>query len=120
MLLQLIGLPIVAIIPFLWPLLAWLKGRSRRKGDAISTGELYTASLLELGPLLAYRLWMDKQLNVPWYYAFTHPLAAAMFEGIIAQSTWRVLTRKGVDWRGRQYYGNGGGTAKEITSIGSS
>lgn len=117
-LLQLIGLPMVAIIPFLLPLLAWLKGRSRRKGDAISTGELYTASLFELGPLLAYRLWMDKQLNVPWYYAFTHPLAAAMFEGILAQSTWRILTRKGVDWRGRQYYSNGAETAREITSIG--
>ena len=111
-LLQLIGLPMIAIIPFLLPLLVWLKRRSMRKGNAISAAELYTASLLELGPLLAYRLWMDKQLNVPWYYAFTHPLAAAMFEGIIAQSTWRVLTRKGVDWRGRQYYGKGGETAK--------
>jgi hypothetical protein len=27
-----------------------------------------------------------------------------MFEGILAQSAWRVLTHKGVDWRGRQYY----------------
>lgn len=113
-LLQLIGLPMVAIIPFLLPLPAWLKGRSRRRGDAISTGELYTASLLEFGPPLAYRLWMDRQLNVPWYYALTHPLAAAMFEGILAQSTWRILTRKGVDWRGRQYYGNGGETTKEM------
>jgi len=34
----------------------------------------------------------DKELDVPWYYAFTHPLAGAIFEGIIAQSAWRVLT----------------------------
>lgn len=36
--------------------------------------------------------------------AFTHPLAGAVFEGILAQSTWRVLGHKGVDWRGRNYY----------------
>ena len=38
------------------------------------------------------------------YYALTHPLAGALFTGILAQSTWRVLTGKGVDWRGRRYY----------------
>jgi chlorobactene glucosyltransferase len=61
-------------------------------------------TLLELGPLLAYRMWLNGAMQVPWYYAFTHPLAGALFEGILAQSTWRVLTRKGVDWRGRTYY----------------
>ncbi len=113
-LLQLIGLPIVTIIPFLLPLLGWLKGGSRRKGDSISTGELYSAALLELGPILAYRRWIDKVLNVPWYYAFTHPLAGALFEGVLAQSTWRVLMRKGVDWRGRHYYSAREETAKAI------
>ena len=113
-LLQLIGLPIVTIIPFLLPLIGWLKGGSRRKGDSISTGELYSAALLELGPILAYRRWIDKVLNVPWYYAFTHPLAGALFEGVLAQSTWRVLMRKGVDWRGRHYYGAREETAKAI------
>jgi chlorobactene glucosyltransferase len=66
-------------------------------------------------PLLTYRLWMDKQLKVPWYYAFTHPLAGALFEAILAQSTWRVLTHKGVEWRGRQYYSGGGETALKST-----
>ncbi|HAH00601.1 MAG TPA: hypothetical protein DCL75_17510, partial [Ktedonobacter sp.] len=61
---------------------------------------------------LAYRIWMDKNLRVPWYYAFTHPLAGALFEGILAQSTWRVLTHRGVDWRGRQYYGDAGKATK--------
>ena len=70
----------------------------------VSSGELNAAAMLELGPLLAYRLWVNKELRVPWYYAFTHPLAGALFEGILAQSTWRVLTHQGVNWRGRQYY----------------
>jgi chlorobactene glucosyltransferase len=113
-LLQLIGLPIVSIVPFLLPLLGWLLGRSKQERGITST-ELQSAALAELVPLLTYRLWMDKQLKVPWYYAFTHPLAGALFEGILAQSTWRVLTHKGVDWRGRQYYGGGGKNARKIT-----
>ncbi len=74
--LQLIGLPMVAIVPF----------------------------LLELGPLLAYHISIDKELKVPWYYAFAYPLAASIFECILAQSAWRVLLHKGIDWRGRRYY----------------
>lgn len=102
-LLQLIGLPIISILPFVL-LLAGFLGRKKQRPGAISPGEMRVAAQLELGSLLSYRLWMDKQLRVPWYYALTHPLAGAMFEGILAQSAWRVLTHKGVDWRGRQYY----------------
>jgi chlorobactene glucosyltransferase len=102
-LLQLIGLPVVSIVPFLLPFIGWLRGRSRRT-RGVSSGELNAAAMLELGPLVAYRLWVNKELRVPWYYAFTHPLAGALFEGILAQSTWRVLTHQGVNWRGRQYY----------------
>ncbi|MFL5625453.1 MAG: hypothetical protein ACJ788_07630, partial [Ktedonobacteraceae bacterium] len=81
----------------------WLRRRDLRT-SGISAAEINTASLLAMGAPVAYRLWMDKNLRVPWYYAFTHPLAAALFEGIIVQSAWRILTHKGVDWRGRQYY----------------
>ncbi len=105
-LLQLIGLPMVAIVPFLLPVLGWLCRREPRN-PSISAGEISTASLLAIGAPVVYRLWMDKNLRVPWYYAFTHPLAAALFEGILVQSAWRILTRKGVDWRGRQYYDGG-------------
>lgn len=100
-LLQLIGLPMVAIAPFLLPL---LRGTRKSRKKAILPGEATLAAMLELTPLLAYRSWVDKNLRVPWYYALTHPLAGALFEAILAQSAWRVLTHKGVDWRGRQYY----------------
>ncbi len=102
-LLELIGLPAIAIIPFLLPLVAWLMGMRGRKGSVLPA-EISLAGMVELIPLLAYRFWLDKGLKVPWYYAFTHPLAGAMFEGILAESAWRVLTHKGLDWRGRQYY----------------
>lgn len=97
-LLQLIGLPMVSIMPFLLPLLSLISRKN------IPRTEIGLATLLELSPLLAYRTWLDRELQVPWYYALTHPLAGALFEGILAQSTRRILTRKGVDWRGRQYY----------------
>lgn len=106
-LLQLLGLPIISIVPFVLLLIGLLRrqGDKKRRSGAVSSNEVRVAAVLELGPLLGYRLWMDKQLGVPWYYALTHPLAGAMFEGILAQSAWRVLSHKGVDWRGRQYYG---------------
>jgi chlorobactene glucosyltransferase len=139
-LVQLIGLPVISIVPFLLPFLG-LRVTSRGVGlprpkhlnddsllnqdfgrgkptPLLVTGRMNTrysrgicpreisiAALMELTPLLAYRLWLNKSLNVPWYYAATHPLGGALFEGILAQSAWRIITHKGVDWRGRQYYG---------------
>jgi chlorobactene glucosyltransferase len=101
----LIGLPMVSIAPFLLPVLAWVLNRFPAfKQRRIAPSEVALATLLELAPLLAYRLWVNKELEVPWYYALTHPLAGAIFEGILAQSAWRVLTNRGVDWSGRQYY----------------
>ena len=79
--------------------------RQAVRGKVITSSEISAATLLELGPLLAYHMSIDKELKVPWYYAFAYPLAAFLFEGILAQSAWRVLLRKGIDWRGRRYYG---------------
>lgn len=124
--LELLGLPMIAIVPFLLPLLAWLSWRTRSthstqhtrhsKGarcsghterthtSCLTPHELTLAAALELGSVLSYRRWLDRNLDVPWYYAFTYPLAAALFTGILAESAWRVLTHKGVDWSGRTYY----------------
>jgi chlorobactene glucosyltransferase len=100
--LQLIGLPAVSIVPFLFPFLAKLV-RTGQEGD-ISRLERTLGTTVGLVPLLAYRLWLNRQLGVSWYYVLTHALAGAVFTGILGQSTWRVLTKRGVDWRGRQYH----------------
>lgn len=102
-LLELIGLPMVAIVPFLLPLIIWIASRFVRE-KPLTASEIGAATLLELGPLLSYHVSIDKELHVPWYYAFAYPLAASFFECILAESAWRVLRRKGIDWRGRQYY----------------
>ncbi len=104
-LLQLIGLPMVTLAPFLLPLL--LLFSKTRRALHLASKEACALALLELAPPLAYRWWEDSALEIPWYYAFTHPLAGMLFEGILAQSAWRVLSGKGVDWRGRRYYTNG-------------
>jgi chlorobactene glucosyltransferase len=99
--LQLIGLPMISLMPFLLPLLMLLSGgwRGSRNGR-----QSLLLAVLELGPLFAYRTWLNRMMGVPWYYTLTHPLAGAIFTGILGQSAWRVLTGKGVDWRGRQYH----------------
>ncbi len=99
---QIIGLPMVTVIPFLLPLFPEL---ARLLGEhSISRKEALLATILELSPLAAFRAWMNKGLGVRWYFTLTHPLAGAMFTAILSQSAWRVLTRRGVDWRGRQYH----------------
>src|SRR5207253_9997896 len=53
-LLQLLGLPMISVVPFLLPFIAWLRGRSLHK-QGISVNEMRAAALLELGSALAYR-----------------------------------------------------------------
>ena len=101
-LLQLVGLPAISIAPFILPLLARLT-RGRKNAQEIGAQEAWIATTLELTPLLAYRTWLNRQMDVPWYYSLTHPLAGALFDGILGQSALRIITKKGVDWRGRQY-----------------
>ena len=109
-LLQLLTFPIIAVVPFLLPFYALYVGLTckRNTKGGVSTREASLAAIIELTPLLAHRAWTNQNKNVPWYYALTHPLAAVIFEGILAQSMWRIVTGKGVDWRGRQYYNSGG------------
>ena len=99
--LMLLGLPMISIVPFLLPLLA--RSRKLQQAVHITSAEAAITGTLEISSILIYRKWVNQWLNVPWYYAFTHPLAGALFDTILAQSAWRVLTGKGLDWRGRQY-----------------
>lgn len=102
--LQVLSLPLVTVLPFLLPALLLFGRVNDNKTRKARSTQAALASLLELGPLCVYRMWINKEMRVPWYYTFTHPLAGLLCAGIMAQSTWRVVRRKGVDWRGRQYY----------------
>lgn len=93
-LLMIAGLPMVCIAPFVL-LLAGLLGRKT---------SVVLAGAVPVGAILAYRTRLDRQLHVPWRYALTHPLAAAIFTGILSRSFWRKWSGRGVDWRGRTYH----------------
>lgn len=92
-LLMIAGLPAVCIAPFV----LLLVGLLRRKAS------LALAGAVPVGAIVAYRTRLDQQMRVPWRYAWTHPLAAAIFTGILGRSLWRKWSGRGVDWRGRTY-----------------
>jgi chlorobactene glucosyltransferase len=89
--LMLVGLPLSCILPFA----LLFGGALARRRDWLLAGALPSAAAL------IYRRWLDRRLGVPARYAWTHPLAAAVFTGILARSCWRVITGRGVEWRGR-------------------
>jgi hypothetical protein len=42
-------------------------------------------------------------MGISSWYAFTTPLGAAIFAAMMITSAFRVLTGKGVTWKGRLY-----------------
>ncbi|GCE45607.1 chlorobactene glucosyltransferase [Thermosporothrix hazakensis] len=92
---QIVGLFMVTVMPFLLPLLL-LSRRWRKTALAVS--------LCELLPLGLYRSWLNQNTGIPERYTLTHPLAGLIFMGILGQSGLRILTGKGVEWRGRRYH----------------
>lgn len=90
---MLVGLPAIAIVPFALPFAALSR---RYRGAALAGCAAAISALL-------YRARLDAGLGVPRRYAWTHPLGAAIFTGILARSFWRVRSGRGVSWRGRTY-----------------
>jgi len=106
----------VAVGPFCWlgagvsaVLASAARGtlpRVLRPRDLFRWGPLAIAfaGMIQTGMLLLYRWRVDRHLDIPPGYTFTHPLGALLFEGIMFRSMWRMLRGHGVEWRGRQYY----------------
>lgn len=87
------------VLPF-WPLLGifwYLNG-----GNLLALVVIIEALLL-----WAYIIYARARVAVgmrisPWY-ALTTPLGAAMFTAMMLTSTWKVISGKGVTWKGRTY-----------------
>lgn len=84
----------------LWPLLGaiwYLNGG----------GWMAAAVLIEASALWAYLVYMRAKvavnMNISPAYAFTTPLGAGVFGAMMFTSAWRVVSRKGVTWKGRIY-----------------
>jgi hypothetical protein len=51
-----------------------------------------------------YLAWRNEQeVGVPGRYAFTMPLGAMLFNALVCYSAYRVLSGRGVNWKGRVY-----------------
>ncbi len=95
----LLGLLVSLALP-LWLLgsLVWL-GYGGGSEAAILSGE---ASVL-WGYLLWKRLQACRAFGIPGWYAFTFPLGALIFTAMMFVSAYKVLSGRGVVWKGRRY-----------------
>jgi chlorobactene glucosyltransferase len=91
---------ITAILLPIWPLLGiyWYLH---------SGGWMTVAVILKSIVLWAYiiyaRAGVAQQMKISPWYAFTTPLGAGVFAAMMFTSTFRVLSGKGVMWKGRTY-----------------
>ncbi len=63
------------------------------------TGE----ALLLWGYLIFWRVRVLRDMRIPAWYALTIPLGAGVFAAMMFVSTWKVLSGRGVVWKGRRY-----------------
>lgn len=87
------GLPAVTVGPF-----ALLLGGLLRRD-----WRLALAGAAPVAALLGYRAYLDRMLEIPLRYGWTHPLGGVVFTGIMARSFWHRLRGETVPWRGRSY-----------------
>ena len=73
---------------------------------ASSNGEstvILAESLLLWGYLLFWRVQASRGMGIPVWYALTTPLGAAVFGAMMVTSAFKVISGKGVVWKGRRY-----------------
>jgi chlorobactene glucosyltransferase len=60
-------------------------------------------SLILWAVLVYARAQVARGMKISSWYALTTPLGAAVFGAMMFTSAWKVLTRRGVTWKGRTY-----------------
>jgi len=60
-------------------------------------------SLLLWGYLIYMRAKVATNMKISPWYALTTPLGAGVFGAMMFTSAWKVVSRKGVTWKGRTY-----------------
>jgi chlorobactene glucosyltransferase len=91
---------IAALFLPVWPLLGFFWYWNGGGWMAIS---VITKSLIVWGALLRARINVSRELGISKRYALTVPLGAGLFAAIMLTSAWKVLSGRGVTWRGRVY-----------------
>jgi len=91
---------IAALLMPIWPLLGliwFLNG-----GGWLALGVIVKSLIVWLALLVA-RGFTARGMGIPFWYAFTTPLGAGIFAAMMLTSAWKVLSGKGVTWKGRLY-----------------
>jgi chlorobactene glucosyltransferase len=106
-LLSVLGVFIVAALPFLlpWWAASALRGarKSGRASDRLAAGWFSAIAAWNVAMPLVYRRRVDSSLGLPAGWTLTQPLGAAIFGLIMLYSIVRLLAGKGVVWKGRTY-----------------
>jgi chlorobactene glucosyltransferase len=96
----------VLLAPYAGLALAW-----RRRRPALAL-----AAAVQLGVSLALRRLTDSALGIPRRYTLTQPLGQVAFLVLLGASLLKVLSGRGVTWKGRRYYENGDPSSVERAS----
>ena len=91
------ALALYAVLPPVVLMLALFNRRYPHRQRAVFYGSL------QLLPLLALRAYVCRQMGIPTVYALTYPLGVAMGDAMLLTSVYRVVSGKGVKWKGRIY-----------------
>ena len=91
---------IAALFLPVWPLLSFFW---YLQGGGWMAAAVLIMSLFLWVFLIFARAHVAKAMDISAWYALTTPLGAAVFAAMMLTSTWRVLSGKGVTWKGRVY-----------------
>jgi hypothetical protein len=91
---------LVSIFLPAWPLLGvyWYW-----KGGGWMATIVISESLLLWAYVIYARVIIARKMEISPWYAFTTPLGAGVFGAMMFTSAWKVISRKGVTWKGRVY-----------------
>ncbi len=94
-------LSLVAALGFaLWLAAGLLWWRAGGGGAALLVS---AEAVLAWGYLVWWRARVCRGMKISRWYAVTVPLGAAVFGAMMAASAWKVLSGRGVTWKGRRY-----------------
>jgi hypothetical protein len=91
---------VAALILPIWPLLGvywYLHG-----GNGLALAVISESLVLWIAIIYA-RVQVAVGMGISPWYALTLPLGAAVFAAMMFTSTWKVISGKGVTWKGRNY-----------------
>ncbi len=73
--------------------------------DQVAGGWVLVEALLLWEYVVYWRSRAVRSMDLPAWYALTTPLGAGVFAAMMVASAWKVLSGKGVTWKGRTYAG---------------